>query len=70
MTVWYPSVRYFREPDGRVGAWTVRTPEEDAALGPGYYDSPVRVPAGPVQEPEAPIQVPAPPRRRHRRRTP
>ena len=40
----YPSVRYFREADGRIGCWTVQSEAEDRALGAGYYDSPVKVP--------------------------
>ena len=42
---YFPSVRYFREADGHIGTWTVQNAEEAAILGPGYYDSPVNVPA-------------------------
>ena len=57
----YPSIRYFREADGRIGTWTVHTVEEDRALGPGCYDSPAKVPElGPTEAvaPAAPVASP------------
>ena len=41
---YFPSWRYFRQADGSIGNVVIKNAQEADALGPGYVDSPVRVP--------------------------
>ena len=42
--VYFPSCRYYRAPVGLIDFVIVQTPEEDRALGEGYFHSPADVP--------------------------